>query len=39
MESKGNIEFDFVFPNSSEVIRVTIVKNKEGYTTKVSCLV
>ena len=31
MESKGNLEFDFVFPNSSEVTRTSIVKNKQGY--------
>ena len=31
MESKGNLEFDFVFSNSSEVTRTSIVKNKQGY--------
>ena len=34
MKSKGNLEFDFVFPNSSEVMIRSIVKNKQGYTTK-----
>ena len=32
MKSKGNLEFDFVFPNSSEVMIRSIVKNKQGYT-------